>query len=93
MLDFFYSNNCNAMTKSMRVAAKAAESSAARLCVAAAEASQPHPEDTYKSAGSQHQPATSVAGSRGALLRKDVELTTQSRRFNTNCVTPGLAPG
>ena len=61
------------MTKSLRVAAKAAETSAARLCAAAAEASQPHPADTSVSAGSQHQPATSVAGSRGASPREDVD--------------------
>ena len=61
------------MTRSLRVAAKAAETSAARLCAAAAEASQPQPADTSLSAGNQHQPATSVAGSRGALPRKDVE--------------------
>ena len=61
------------MTKSLRVAAKAAETSAARLCAAAAEASQPHPADTDVSAGSQHQPATSVAGSRGASPREDVD--------------------
>ena len=69
----FYSNKCFAMTKSLRVAAKAAETSAARLCAAAAEASQPQPADTSLSAGNQHQPATSVAGSRGALPRKDVD--------------------
>ena len=69
----FYSNKCFAMTKSLRVAAKAAETSAARVCAAAAEASQPHPADTDVSAGSQHQPATSVAGSRGASPREDVD--------------------
>ena len=42
----FYSNKCNAMTKSMRVAAKEAKSSAARLCAAADEASQSHPAGT-----------------------------------------------
>ena len=61
------------MTKSLRVAAKAAETLATRLCAAAAEASQPHPADTPVSAGSQHQPATSVAGSHGAPPRKDVD--------------------
>ena len=61
------------MTKSLRVAAKVAETSAARLCAAAAEASQPHPADTDVSAGSQHQPATSVAGSRGEAPREDVD--------------------
>ena len=55
----FYSNKCIAMTKSLRVAAKAVESSAARWCAAAA--------------GSQHQPATSVANSRGASPREDVD--------------------
>ena len=57
----------------MRVTAKAAESSAARLCAAAAEASQPHLADTLVSAESQHQTATSVAGLRGALPREDVD--------------------
>ena len=57
----------------MRVATKAAETSAARLCAAAAEASQPHPADTLVSAGNQHQPATSVAGLRGASPREDVD--------------------
>ena len=63
------------MTRLLRVAATAAETSAARLCAAAAEASQPHPHpaDTDVSAGSQHQPATSVAGSRGASPREDVD--------------------
>ena len=61
------------MTKSMRVAATAAKNSAARLCAAATEASQPQPADTNVSAGSQHQPATSVAGSRGASPREDVD--------------------
>ncbi|CAI5738238.1 unnamed protein product [Peronospora farinosa] len=57
----------------MRVAAKAAKSSAARLCAAATEASQPQPADTDVPAGSQHQPATPVAGSRGASPREDVD--------------------
>ena len=61
------------MTKSMRTAAKAAVSSATRLCAAAAEASQSHPPDTNVSAESQHQPATSVAGSRGEAPREDVD--------------------
>ena len=61
------------MTLSLRVAAKAAETSAARLCAAAAVASQPYPADTSVSADSQHQPATSPAGSRGALPREDVD--------------------
>ncbi|CAI5708093.1 unnamed protein product [Peronospora effusa] len=61
------------MTKSTRVAAKAAKSSAARLCAAATEASQPQPADTNVPAGSQHQPATPVAGSRSASPRKDVD--------------------
>ena len=47
------------MTRSLRVAAKAAETSAARLCAAAA--------------GSHHQPATSVAGSRGASPREGLD--------------------
>ncbi|CAI5703146.1 unnamed protein product [Peronospora effusa] len=61
------------MTKSMRVAAKAAKISAARLCAAATEASQPQPADTNVSAGCQHQPATPVAGSRSASPREDVD--------------------
>ena len=61
------------MTLSLRVAAKAAETSAARLCAAAAGASQPHPADTSVSAGSQHRPATSFAGSRGETPREDVD--------------------
>ena len=61
------------MTKSLHVAAKAAESSTARLCAVAAEASQTHPAYTLVSAGCQHQPATSVAGSRGASPREDVD--------------------
>ena len=71
---FFYSNNRNAMTKSLRVAAKAAETSAARLCAVTSKASQPRPTDTNVSAGSQHQPATSVACSCGASPREDVDL-------------------
>ena len=43
------------------------------MCAAAAEASHPHPADTSVSAGSQHQPATSVAGSRGASPRENVD--------------------
>ena len=43
------------------------------MCAAAAEFSQPHPADTNVSAGSQHRPATSVAGSRGASPREDVD--------------------
>ena len=39
---------------------------AARLCAAAAEALQPHLADKNGYAGSQHQPATSVEGQRGA---------------------------
>ena len=61
------------MTKSLRVAAKAAESSAARLCAAAAEASQPHLADTYVFIGIQHKPAKSVANSRDASPREDVD--------------------
>ncbi|CAI5704118.1 unnamed protein product [Peronospora effusa] len=61
------------MTKSMRVAAKAAKSSAARLCAATTEASQPQPADTNVSDGSQHQPATPVAGSRSVSPREDVD--------------------
>ncbi|CAI5709831.1 unnamed protein product [Peronospora effusa] len=72
LLNFLSFNNY-AMTKSMRVAAKAAKSSAARLCAAATEASQPQPADTNVSAGCQHQPATPVAGSRSASPREDVD--------------------
>ena len=61
------------MIKSLRVATKAAETSAARLCAAAAEALQPHPADTNISAGNQHQTAKSFAGSRGASPREDVD--------------------
>ena len=61
------------MTKSLRIATKAAENSAARLCAAAAEALQPQPADTDVSAGNQHQTVTSVAGSRGASPREDVD--------------------
>ena len=68
------------MTLSLRVAAKATKTSAARLCAAAAEASQPHPVDTDVSAGSQYHPATSVAGSRGASPREDA---TQSYSLTT----------
>ena len=52
---------------------KAAESSAAHRCAAAAEASKPHSADTLVFDGSQHQPATSVEGSCGAIPRKDVD--------------------
>ena len=61
------------MTRSLRVASKAADTLASRLCAAAAEASQPHPADTSVSAGGQHQPATSVAGSRDASPSEDVD--------------------
>ena len=61
------------MIKSLRVSAKATETSAARLFAVAAEASRPHPADTLVSAGSQHQTASSVAGSRGASPREDVD--------------------
>ena len=73
LLDLLYSNKFHAMTKLLRVAAKAAETSTARLCAAANKASQPHPADTLVSAGSQHQPATSVAGSCDASPREDVD--------------------
>ncbi|CAI5703339.1 unnamed protein product [Peronospora effusa] len=72
LLNFLSFNNY-AMKKSMRVAAKAAKSSAARLCAAATEASQPQPADTLVSAGSQHQPATPVAGPRSSSPREDVD--------------------
>ena len=57
------------MTKSLCVAAKAAETSAARLCAAAAEASQPHPADTSVSAGSQHQQLHGIWIAIGMLQR------------------------
>ena len=70
------------MTKSLRVAAKAAKTSAAHKRAAAAEASQPHPANTSASGGSQHQHATSVAGSRGASPRdQSYSLTTLVSRM------------
>ena len=53
------------------------------------------------SAGSQHHPATSVAGSRGDLPREDVDpelvvdYSGESMRYPTQitCLIPGLAPG
>ena len=89
------------MTKSLRVAAKATDSSAARSCAVAAEASHLHPADTNVSDGSQHQPATSVAGSRGALPCEDVdpELVvdysgeSDDASDSKPCAIPGLAPG
>ena len=61
------------MTKSLRVAAKAAERSVARLRVAAVEASQPQPADDQSSAVNQHKAATSVADSRGYMPCEDVD--------------------
>ena len=61
------------MTKSLRVAAKAAENSVARLRAAAVEASQPQPAYDQSSAVGQHQPATSVAGSHGYISCDDVD--------------------
>ena len=61
------------MTKSLRVAAKAAENSVARLRAATVEASQPQPADDQSSAVGQHQPATSVAGSHGYMSCDDVD--------------------
>ena len=54
------------MTKSLRVAAKAAETSAARLCAAAVEASQPHPADTDVSAGWGWEASAAAAHKRAA---------------------------
>ena len=79
----------------------AEETSAAHKRAAAAEASQPHLADTSVSAGSQHHPAASVAGSRGDLPREDVDpelvvdYSGESMRYPTQitCLIPGLAPG
>ena len=61
------------MMKSLRVAAKAAEKSVARLRATAVEATQPQPADDQSSAVGQHQPATSVAGSHDDMSCDDVD--------------------